>query len=365
MGPVTASTVEEVSAEGEEDPQPDSTSGDKLQVTSSSEVVKKQVDGGDMDTLEVHPVDNELRDLVHEDGTCASTGGEMPAKRRRLDVKKEEADPGVSSLSTFTNSDGISQLQKAAVKPTALDEESLSSKPEPDSHRHSLSSPLLTPTGHTRRSISMEVDDDYEKQRIQKEKEREELRQQIEARKKEEARLAAKEAEEKRHQRELEREAKRHHREQERLSKQDELLVKQIEEKKRIEDIRKEAKERRLLGDTPVAKPEGVFYCVSTFEFPQHLHNNHPQTPPSPLAPSASTTPSSTPLSLLPPSPVAPSASTTPGSTPLSLLPPSPVAPSASTTPGSTPLSLLPPSPVAPFLVTPSSIAASQLHHPH
>ena len=33
-------------------------------------------------------MDNELRDLVHEDGTCASTGGEMPAKRRRLDVKK-------------------------------------------------------------------------------------------------------------------------------------------------------------------------------------------------------------------------------------------------------------------------------------
>ena len=90
MGPVTASTVEEVSAEGEEDPQPDSTSGDKLQVgrvrfteqslyaisvkeflshlhsfillkvTSSSEVVKKQVDGGDMDTLEVSSFGKQL-----------------------------------------------------------------------------------------------------------------------------------------------------------------------------------------------------------------------------------------------------------------------------------------------------------------
>ena len=101
------------------------------------------------------------------------------------------------------------------------------------------------------------VDDDYEKMRIQKEKEREALRQQIEARKKEEARIAAKEAEEKRHHREQEKEIKRHQREQERMSRQDELLAKQIEEKKRIEDIRREAKEKRSQEMTTVTKPEG------------------------------------------------------------------------------------------------------------
>ena len=101
------------------------------------------------------------------------------------------------------------------------------------------------------------VDDDYERMRIQKEKEREALRQQIEARKKEEARIAAKEAEEKRHHREQEKEIKKHQREQERMSRQDELLAKQIEEKKRIEDIRREAKEKRSQGMTTVTKPEG------------------------------------------------------------------------------------------------------------